>query len=88
MNESDTPNSIFQVNPNRIIHAKYHDVSVIYKLGLIDGGANNGMTGAEMREIHRNLHEFVDVIGATNGVNLVNLPDGTCCAKLQAVGGQ
>jgi len=88
MTRNDTPNSNRRVNANRIIHVKPHDVSVINNWGLVDGGANNGMAGAEMREMYRNPHEFVDVIGATDSVDLVNLPVGTYCAKIQAVGGQ
>jgi hypothetical protein len=56
--------------------------------GLMDGGASNGMISAEMRETHCNPHEFVEVISATEGVDLVNLPVGTSCAKIQPVGGQ
>ena len=65
-----------------------HDVHAINNWGLIDGGANNGMAGSEMREMDQNLHEFVDIIGATDGIDLVNLPVGTYCAKIQSVGGQ
>jgi hypothetical protein len=38
-----------------------------------------------MREMYRNHHEFVDVIVATDGVDLVDLPVGTHCATIQAV---
>jgi hypothetical protein len=71
-----------------IIHINLKDVLASHNWSLIDGGANNGMACADMRKIDCNPHEFVDVIGATDGVDLVNLPVGTYCAKLQAFGGQ
>jgi hypothetical protein len=88
INESAPQNTICQVNSNRIIHVKSHDISVMNNWGLINGGASNGMACVEMREMYRNPHEFVDVIVATDGADLVNLPVGSHCAKIQAVGGQ
>jgi hypothetical protein len=46
------------------------------------------MAGAAMHELDLNPHEFVDIIGATDGVDLVNLPVETYSATIQAVGGQ
>jgi hypothetical protein len=46
------------------------------------------MDVAEMLEMDCNPHESVHAIGATDVVNLVNLPVRTYCAKLQTVGGE
>jgi hypothetical protein len=45
INESVPQNTICQVNSNRIIHVKSHDISVINNWGLVNGSASNGMAG-------------------------------------------
>ena len=52
-------------------------------LCLIDGGSNNGLAGNGMRLLEADISgERVDIIGATNAVDLQDLPLGTFCSVL------
>jgi hypothetical protein len=55
---------------------------------LIDGGSNNGMSGANMQLVSLNPEESVDVIGCNGNYAFQNMQVGYFCAIVTSTSGE
>ncbi len=80
----------FQINTLRTLYLSKMDVTSNDDLCLIDGGANNGLAGANMRLFEMNeCPERIDVVGASDQVEsgMTSLPLATYCAVITSATG-